>query len=101
LVEKEIERRFDSEFVMSTLQQVGFQDVERRKLWEIRKIYPNFEALRQEMLARTGRSILHELTDEELQDLTAYIQGQLQIQDGQEIIEKDRWTIWSARKGEQ
>jgi ubiquinone/menaquinone biosynthesis C-methylase UbiE len=100
LIEKEIERRFESEFVISTLQQVGFQDVERRKLWEIRKIYPNFEALRQELLARTGRSILHELTDEELQDLTVYIQGQLQIQDGQEIIEKDRWTIWSARKGE-
>ena len=100
LIEKEIERRFDSEFVITTLQQVGFRDVERHKLWEIRKIYPNFEALRQELLARKGRSILHELTDEELQGLTVYVQGQLQIQDGQEIIEQDRWTIWSARKGE-
>ena len=99
LIEKEIERRFESEFVISTLQQVGFQDVGRRKLWEIRKIYPNFDALRQELLARTGRSILHELSDEELQDLSAYIQVQLQKQDGQEITERDRWTIWSARKG--
>src|SRR6266852_5059525 len=60
--------------------------------------YPNLEALTDDLLARTGNSILHELTDAELQDLVTYItyvQEQLQHADDAEIVERDCWTIWS------
>lgn len=39
-----------------------------------RRSYTNFNELREDLLSRTGRSILHELSDEELADLVAYIQ---------------------------
>lgn len=95
---KEIARRLDSGFVLHALQQAGFQAIEERKLWEVRKVYPNSQALVEDLLARTGRSILHELTDAELWDLTNYIQEQLQENNAQAIVEQDRWTVWSARK---
>ncbi len=101
LIIKEVGRRLDNEFVLSTLQNVGFKHIQEHKLWEIRRTYTNFEELREDLLARIGHSILHELSDEELADLIAYIQEQLQGNSEQEIIERDRWTIWSAQKGEQ
>ena len=66
-----------------------------------RRTYTNFDELREDLLSHTGRSILHELSDEELADLVAYIQEQLHGNDEQAIVEQDRWTIWSAQKGEQ
>jgi ubiquinone/menaquinone biosynthesis C-methylase UbiE len=90
-----------SELVLQTLRQVGFQSVEERKLWETRAVYPNLEALSEDLLARTDRSILHELTDAEQQDLVThitYVQEQLQAAGDAEIVEEDCWTIWSAVK---
>ena len=66
-----------------------------------RRTYTNFDELREDLLFRIGRSILNELSDEELADLVAYIQGQLHRNDEQAIVERDRWTVWSAQKGEQ
>jgi ubiquinone/menaquinone biosynthesis C-methylase UbiE len=101
LVNLEVTRRPRSELVLQTLRQVGFRSVEERKFWETRAVYPNLEALTDDLLARTGNSILHELTDAELQDLVTYItyvQEQLQHADDAEIVERDCWTIWSAAK---
>jgi hypothetical protein len=39
---------------------------------------------------------MHELTDEEVQDLIEYIGKQLPKCEA--IVEKDRWTIWYAQK---
>jgi hypothetical protein len=50
------------------------------------------------MDARTGRSILHELTDTELQELTQFIESIYASTANSPIIEKDRWTLWSAIK---
>ncbi len=97
LREREIVRRLDSEFVMQALLLAGFVEAEERKLWEVRAIYPDLDALSGDILARTGRSILHELTDTELQDLVIYIREQLQAQGiEKEIVDRDRWTVWNG-----
>ena len=96
LIEKEIARRHENKPILQALLHAGFPGVNEQKLWETRAIYPDLDALSQDLLARTGRSILYELTDEELQDLVSYIRERLRGQT--EIVEQDRWTIWSAVK---
>jgi len=101
LANPEVTRRPRSELVLQTLRQVGFRSVEERKFWETHAVYPNLEALTGDLLARTSNSILHELTDAELQDLITYItyvQEQLQHAGDAEIVDKECWTIWSAIK---
>jgi ubiquinone/menaquinone biosynthesis C-methylase UbiE len=96
LVEREIARRRESVVVREAFQRAGFQQCREEQLWETRAIYPDRDALANDLLMRTGRSILHELTDEELSELVAYIGRQL---DGQgEIVERDRWTLWIGVK---
>jgi ubiquinone/menaquinone biosynthesis C-methylase UbiE len=96
LLEKETQRRFTSDQVLTTLSKSGFKLVEEIRYWETRKHYENVEQLKVDLLNRTGRSILHELTNNELQELVDYIMSNL---DGQKNIkEEDRWTIWIAEK---
>lgn len=45
---------------------------------------------------RTGRSILHELSDQELEDLVAFIEQKTGT--AGPIKEQDRWTVWIAEK---
>lgn len=97
LADKEVARRHSSEVVQNSLKQVGFQQIEERKLWETRRTYTNVDDLKEDILARTGRSILHDLTDSELLNLTNYIQKQWQGATEEQIIEQDRWTIWSTQ----
>ncbi|MRG85913.1 class I SAM-dependent methyltransferase [Salinibacillus xinjiangensis] len=96
LAEKEMNRRYKSQFVTDMLQKVGFQNIEEIKLWETRKMYDTKEQLLIDLTERTGRSILHELSDAELNRLVKYIDSSLSIEEG--IVEKDRWTIWKAVK---
>ncbi|MGN8644888.1 class I SAM-dependent methyltransferase [Gracilibacillus sp. HCP3S3_G5_1] len=96
LKEKEINRRHKSLVVKELLQQIGFREVEKRTLWETRKIYETKAELLQDLRARTGRSILHELTDHELNRLVDYVDKAITID--QHIVDKDRWTIWKAVK---
>ncbi len=95
LLEKDVARRHTSEVVMNALQQAGFEHIEEQKLWETRQTYKDTEELAQEMLQRTGRSILHDLTDEELQELVDAMRERLKDHKG-EIVEQDRWTVWNA-----
>lgn len=67
-------------------------------MWETRAIYPNLDALTEDLSRRAGRSILHELTDAELYDLVSYIRERFRGKEEQEIVEQDRWTIWWAVK---
>ncbi len=96
LVEREIARRRESAVVREAFQRGGFQQCREEQLWETRAVYPDSDALASDLLARTGRSILHELTDEELSELVEYIRGQLEGQ--KEIVERDRWTVWIGIK---
>lgn len=97
LIEKERSRRYSSEFVQLALRKAGFQNITEHTLWETRKTYENKKDLLDDLLNRTGRSILHELDDNQLQDLIDYIKDKLKHHH-HSIIEQDRWTIWKAEK---
>ncbi len=96
LTEIEIKRRPKDERVRDALLKAGFSDIESRNLWETRKVYDCFELLAQDLRGRTGRSILHELNDGEIEQLVEYIGSK--IDKSQAISEKDRWTLWTAKK---
>ncbi|MBS4203645.1 class I SAM-dependent methyltransferase [Lederbergia citrea] len=96
LIEKETKRRHNSQFVLETLKEVGFREIEEVKLWETRKVYENKKQLLSDLSERTGRSILHELNDKELKLLINHIDDSISIDNN--IVEKDRWTIWKAVK---
>lgn len=96
LLERETKRRYSSAQVVSTLHQAGFNLIKEIQLWETRKVYHEFNQLRSDLMNRTGRSILHELSDTELGDLVEYIEQK--VDTNQQIREKDRWTVWIAEK---
>lgn len=99
LANQDIARRHTSDKVMRGLAEAGFHDIREHKLWEIRKVHANVEDLAEDILARTGRSILHELSDSQLSNLVNDIKLELeQAHYEREITEKDRWTIWVAKK---
>lgn len=91
----ETSRRHSSEEVVQALENSGFEQVMEEKLWETRKTYANADELADDLRMRQGRSILHELSDDEIDALAARIRSQLS--EGT-IIEKDRWTVWAAVK---
>jgi ubiquinone/menaquinone biosynthesis C-methylase UbiE len=90
----ELARRPTDGAVRTALEAAGFQGIATTTLWEVRKIHGDREHLKQDLLARTGRSILHDLDDRELGALVAHIASRLP--DGGPVTEKDRWTVWSA-----
>ncbi|MEK5426099.1 hypothetical protein [Cytobacillus sp. FSL R7-0680] len=77
------------------LQKTGFTDIQTFKLWETRNTYTLKETLLEDIKARSGRSILHELGDVQLERLVEYIDKQL---GDKKIVESDRWTMWLAKK---
>ncbi|WP_077623872.1 class I SAM-dependent methyltransferase [Sediminibacillus massiliensis] len=97
LVSFERNRRPLLDDIKELLQGSGFEHVRSTLFWEIRKQYSSLSCLEKDLLARTGRSILHELNDKEIKTLTCFIMDQLKNQDGA-ILEKDRWTVWFANK---
>ncbi|WP_322906679.1 class I SAM-dependent methyltransferase [Paenibacillus campi] len=97
LIDREINSRYDSTSVQQALEANGLRVTQTISLWETRKVYGNLDELQQDLLLRTGRSILHELTDEQLQELVFYIVGKLANHQAP-IIEQDRWTLWFAVK---
>ncbi|GGH74031.1 ubiquinone/menaquinone biosynthesis C-methylase UbiE [Pullulanibacillus pueri] len=98
LAQKEIARRHDSRTVTQILEQSGFIDIKQRSFWEVRNVYPTFKELEDNLLQRVGRSILYELEDQQLKHLVSFIKAEIQKGDEQPIIEKDRWTVWVAKK---
>lgn len=96
LVEKETKRRHNSQSVIKKLKKVGFRKIEEVKLWETRKGCKNKEQLLKDLKERTGRSILHDLDNNELEMLINHIDHSISITE--DIVEKDRWTIWRAIK---
>lgn len=96
LLEVESGRRRSTQAVLSELNEVGFQNAESFTIWETRKVYPSTNELSEDIRQRKGRSILHELSDSEIESLISFIKAQLT--NSGEIVEKDRWTIWNAIK---
>jgi ubiquinone/menaquinone biosynthesis C-methylase UbiE len=96
LLELEQSRRWTTEQVVFAMARAGFRDVHSFTFWETRRVYESFAELAADLRARTGRSILHELDNSELEHLIAFI-GQKVGKDAP-IEEKDRWTVWYGRK---
>lgn len=96
LLEKEAKRRPEDAKVREALQQSGFVRIETKPLWEVRRTYGQWAELKADLLARTGRSILHELDDEQLLMLVERIGEKMAHE--QEIKEQDHWTIWIGAK---
>ncbi len=96
LLEVEAGRRPMQDTVVRLMQEAGFQLVQARTMWETRRVYDDIEKLADDLQKRTGRSILHELSDCELQELIEYVKRQ--IGSVQPIVEKDRWTVWIGEK---
>lgn len=95
LIDIESERRPDPEAVFDGLRAAGFTEVTEHRLVETRRTYPDREAVRTDLYARTGRSILHELTDSELAVLADEVVSRLPA--GEPLTEVDYWTVWAAR----
>lgn len=93
LLAVETGRRPTDAAVRAALDATGFAKAEMSVLWEVRKVHRAWQELKQDLTRRTGRSILHDLSDEELAGLILYIEKRLP---GGPIVEKDRWTMWSA-----
>ena len=91
----EKQRRPDKKAYENRLKQAGFRQIQTITYPEIRKIYASFEALKEEILSRKGKSILFELSDLEL---LHYCDRLEKKHPDHELIECDYWTIWLASK---
>ncbi|MEI4800709.1 class I SAM-dependent methyltransferase [Bacillus sp. NPDC077411] len=96
LIRIEAKRRPETNQIQHLLHDNGFETNPIQTLWEVRKTHPSIEDLLQDLSPRTGRSILHELSDNELSGLLRHIHSKLYKKSP--IIEQDRWTIWKAAK---
>jgi ubiquinone/menaquinone biosynthesis C-methylase UbiE len=96
LLQVEEARRPGTDKVVRELAAAGFTEVTHLHAWETRKVYADADELAADLLSRKGRSILHELTQDELHQLVSYMLERLPDQGP--IVEKDRWTIWVGRR---
>ncbi|MYL34007.1 methyltransferase domain-containing protein [Pontibacillus yanchengensis] len=89
-------RRHSSNQVIRSLHQAGFHKIKIKSLLETRQKYPSRDKVYEDIMNRTGRTILHELNDDELRQLATTIYHQYKAHES--IQEQDRWTIWIAEK---
>ncbi|MEC0125566.1 class I SAM-dependent methyltransferase [Paenibacillus pabuli] len=97
LIELEVNRRYDANQVQQAMEANGFRLDQTISLWETRRVYEDMESLKEDILLRTGRSLLHELSDEEMQELVEYVERKLEPVH-HPIVEKDLWTVWFGVK---
>lgn len=96
LLDKEKDRRPEISQVQDGMEKNDFTTLECRRLLETRRRYRDWFELEADLRARTGRSILHALTDSELDELISVMKQQL---DGHtELLEQDRWSIWIGKR---
>jgi ubiquinone/menaquinone biosynthesis C-methylase UbiE len=91
----EIERRRHNDDIVDALRSAGFRDIRSEKVCELRKVFQSPGELREEILTRRGRSILHGLDDPELERLADFVLGQIS---NWPVHERDSWTVWVAAK---
>ncbi|TSB47642.1 class I SAM-dependent methyltransferase [Alkalicoccobacillus porphyridii] len=96
LAKTEKDRRYSDEAVRDALAEAGFTRVNMQPFWETRATYTSVQELKEDLQSRRGRTILHELTDSQLEELIDYIEERIPQQE--KIIEKDRWSVWFAYK---
>lgn len=86
-------RRPSTSAVTQALQAAGLGLRQVETLWEKRRRYDTFDSDATELKARTGQSILHELSDAGQGELVAYIEARLPAAP---LLEGDRWTLGVA-----
>jgi len=91
----ELERRRHEEEVTNALLKTGFSRVHSEKIHELRKVFETSDELRDEILTRRGRSLLHGLDDGQLRELADYVVSQIT---DWPVHERDTWTVWVADK---
>ncbi|MGG1663929.1 class I SAM-dependent methyltransferase [Brevibacillus sp. NRS-1366] len=96
LIQKEMNRRPDDQEVRSSIEKAGLASKDTISLWEVRREYDSWSILEADLLLRKGRSILHELNDEQLQQLVDHIKDRLG--GPEKIVEQDCWSIWTGEK---
>lgn len=94
LLDVELRRRPTSADATHALRRNGFGPVRTTALVEVRRRYPDAEAYLTELRTRTGRSILHELDDTELDAVVGAMRERLPAGP---LVEQDRWTLWAAQ----
>lgn len=92
LLEIETARRPNYQSVLAAMKLAGFEQVYSLSFWETRRIYEKWTELAQDLLTRKGRSILHEVSDEELTDLVHTMEEH--VTGTGKITEQDRWSVW-------
>ncbi|MFD7920436.1 class I SAM-dependent methyltransferase [Streptomyces sp. NPDC059740] len=95
LLEVERARRPSSRAVTAALRAAGFHAVSARPLTEVRRTYADREEVRADLLARTGRSLLHELDDAQLAALADHVVARLPAGP---VHESDHWTLWAGTR---
>lgn len=95
LLEYEKHRRPDSDQYCNLVTKAGLEVSNVEKITEIRKEYSGIDDLCSEILKRKGKSILFELSDQELQK---YCQKLEENSLDKQIVEQDSWTVWMIRK---
>jgi SAM-dependent methyltransferase len=95
LLDVELGRRHTSAGVIAALERGGFTGIGTSSLWEVRRRYAGREDYLAEIAARTGRSILQELDDDEIGRLVSELRRRLPPGP---LVERDRWTIWRATR---
>ena len=95
LLDVENGRRPTVEAVAAALGAAGLDGGTTASFWEVRRRYGDREDYLAEIAARTGRSILHELDDAELDVLVHGLRERLPAGP---VVERDRWTLWRAAR---
>ncbi|OTA19937.1 type 11 methyltransferase [Xenorhabdus beddingii] len=92
----EMQRRPNNIEVSHGLKTVGFKQIKTISLLEKCTTYKDFSQLATDFQLRKGRSIMHELSNEEITHLINHIKKFLGSKT--DIVEKDFWTVWIGIK---
>ena len=95
LLDVENGRRRTAEAVTQELTAGGLASVSTSSLEEVRRRYDSREDYLTDIRARTGRSLLHDVDDAELDHLVVELRRRLPQGP---VVERDRWTVWVARR---
>jgi ubiquinone/menaquinone biosynthesis C-methylase UbiE len=92
----EEKRRVADTAVRQALERARFEQVFTRTFWEVRQVYADVAEFVEDVKGRYGRSLLHELTNDEIEQLAHFFKTT--FPPDVPLTETDRWTIWIARK---
>ena len=95
LLEFERARRPSRQHYAALLEKAGFGSVRQCSFDEVRRTYDSFAQLGDEIRSRKGKSILFQLSDEELE---VYCDRLRSKAEDHPLIERDPWTVWLASK---